>query len=148
MLTSLGLNLQGASVNIIISVTILLNLAWIVIGILISSLVAYFFGRIFNAEANKKTFIYIFTFSNIIIQLINIPLAIGNFLNDNFTKIILIDNPQIMFLNPLIYLAVLVFYKLLRIHTKMSKPVIIGYCFCFYLLKIAGVFLSNLQQTI
>lgn len=79
LLTSSSENLSGLPVLTILIIVLLLNLLAITISILISSLIAYFFGIIFDANATKKTFIYILSAANIIIYLINIPLSIFNF---------------------------------------------------------------------
>lgn len=132
-------------VNVMLLFIFCLNLLSITISIFISGLITYFFGKIFNANATKKTFIYIICTTNIIVYLVNIPLAIANFINQDSSKIILLNHPILMFLNPLIYIAVYVFYKLLRSYTKLTTKIIIGYCTIFYFLKILGIIVSQLQ---
>ena len=145
-ITSSSENLSGLPVLTILILVLVLNLLAITISILVSSLIAYFFGTIFDANATKKTFIYILSAANIIIYLINIPLSIFNFLNNDSTKIILLNNPLFIFLNPLIYISIYVLYKLLKQYTQLSQRVLIVYCVCFYLLKIAGIIVSQLQE--
>lgn len=138
--------LPDLSVNVMIFFILALNLVSISISIVITGLLAYFFGKIFDAGASKKTFIYIVSTANIIIYLINIPLAISNFMNHDPSQVVLLNRPLYIFLNPLIYISLYVFYKLLRKYTRLTPKIIIGYCIIFYLLKLSGIVVSHIQM--
>ncbi|WP_077622615.1 hypothetical protein [Sediminibacillus massiliensis] len=122
-----------------------MNLFAIIISLLFTGLVAYFFGVIFDANASKAMFIYIVSASNLVVYFINLPLAVANFFNQSPNQVVLLNEPILLFLNPLIYLSLYVFYKLLKKHTMLSQKIIIAYCFFFFVMKLAGIFVSQMQ---
>ncbi len=127
---------------ILVSIIGILNLASIFIGVLILSIIAYIFGRIFRIGITKREFLFICSIVMLVNTSIQIPIALANFINDSNNIVLVSNNLLFTLFNPFLLLSIFVFYKLL-IKYDVPKKIIISYCLTFYFLQLGSTLLSN-----
>ncbi|HDR6267829.1 hypothetical protein IBT50_06115 [Bacillus sp. S70] len=114
----------------------ILVLIFILVGLMLVSIIFYFFGVLMQDDTSKTKYLYIISVVVFFNMLITVPLGCLN-LFEGDKLITPSTNLYFVMFNPFLMLAIYVFYRLLST-TKLKRIVIVIYCVTYYLFQIAS----------